>query len=160
MKTGLIFLIFAAGFAHADPGCLKAIQGKAINERAAKLLPKDCQEFRKSYLKGLKLLSKNANLFSHELAQQIKAKRSFEPPYHALLLSVFPKERTKELLEAIRSRAGVETARKVKYKYAVAALERIEKGSCSAAFSEAAYDEVCHANDAAYERIEKLRGAQ
>jgi hypothetical protein len=146
--------------AVADPGCLKVIQGKAIDENTAALLPPDCKEFRKSYLQGLKLLSQNPNEFSHELSKQILAKKSFEPPYNALLLSVLAHEQTDELKQAIIARAKIETAKKFKYKYALAVKERIEKGGCTAQFSTAFYHEICFGKDLAYTRIEKLQAAR
>jgi len=149
-----------AASAVADPGCLKVIQGKAISEAAAKLLPKDCQEFRKNYLKSLNLLSQDSKKFSHELSRQILAKKSFEAPYDAVLISTFSKNITDELKSAIHSRAQLESSKKFKYQYALAAEERLKTGTCSDRFSEAAYDEVCRGKDLVFERIEKLQSVQ
>ncbi len=139
---------------------MKVIQGKAINDQAAKLLPADCQEFRKSYLKGLHLLSQDPQKFSHELSKQILAKKSFEPPYDAILIATFPQKISEELKNAVHSRAQIESAKKFKYQYAVAAEERMKKGGCSAAFSEMAYDEICNGKDSAFARIEKLQAVK
>lgn len=149
-----------ASTSWANPGCWKAIQGKVITDRLAKKLPADCQEFRKTYLKSLNLLSQDSKKFSHDLARQISTKKSFQPPYDALVVSVLASDPSDELKSAIRSRAKIEAQKNFKYKYAMAAQERIEKGTCSATFSEAAYDEVCHAQDQIYSRIEKLRGVK
>ena len=131
-----------------------------ITDQLAKSLPPDCQEFRKTYLKSLHLLSQGSKKFSHELAHQISTKKSFQPPYDALLVSVFASEQTDELKNAIRSRARIETQKNFKFKYALAVQERIEKGNCSEKFAEPAYDEVCHGTDQVYSRIEKLRGVK
>jgi hypothetical protein len=159
VKISCFLLIFGLS-AHADPGCLSVIQGKAINERAAKLLPPDCQSFRKSYLDGLKLLSQDPKKFSREFSKQIRSQKSFIPPYHALLISTFPESHSEEIKSAIHARALIETQKKFKYKYALAAEERINKGSCSAQFSEPAYDEICRSKDIAYQRIEKLQAVK
>ena len=157
MKISFVLLFLTVSTScinsFADPGCLKAIQGKAINERAAKLLPSDCQEFRKSYLKGLHLLSKNPKEFSREFSKQIKSRTSFEAPYDAILISTFTKNISSELKSAIQQRAKIETAKKVKYQYGVAALERMNQGDCSSLFSAQAYDEICRGKDLVYERI-------
>jgi len=155
---GFFLICTTASIAGADQGCLSAIQGKAINEHWAKSLPKDCQAFRHQYLKELQLLSQDSKLFSHDLARQVLAKKTFQPPYDAILISVLVHEHNDELKKALRSRAKIETEKKIKYQYAVAALERIEGGACSPQFSDRAYDEVCRARDSAMERIEKLRG--
>lgn len=156
IATGCINLLDA----RAEPGCLQAVQGKAISEKAARLLPPHCQEFRKSYLKGLQLLSKDPKKLSQELTRQIQAKKSFEPPYDALLISTFPKQVSDDVKKAITARAQIETKQKFKYQYAVATLEKMEKGSCSPRFSEYAYDEICKGKDLAYERIEKLQAVK
>lgn len=159
VKFSSFLLIFGIS-AHADPGCLKVIQGKSISERAAKLLPADCQNFRKSYLNGLKLLSQSPQKLSHELSKQILSKNSYEPPYDALLIATFPEQRTDELKKAIHERALIETGKKIHYKYALAAEERITLGSCSSKFSEQFYDEICRGKDLAYQRIEKLQAVK
>lgn len=145
---------------NADPGCLKVIQGKVITDQAAKLLPKDCQAFRKNYLKSLSLLSVSSAQFSQELSKQILAKKSFEPPYDAILISTFSKNISDELKSAIHVRAQIETHKKIKYKYALAVEERLKSGSCSAQFSESVYDEVCRGKDLVFDRIEKLQSVQ
>ena len=94
------------------------------------------------------------------MAKQIQAKKSFEPPYSAILLSTFPQRVSSELKNAIHTRATIENAKKIKYKYAVAAEERLKAGSCSSLFSAAVYDEVCRGKDVAYARIEKLQSAK
>lgn len=140
---------------------MNVIQGKAITERMAKQLPPECQDFRKSYLKGLKLVADSPKNFSHEFAKEIETQKSFKPPYDALLIAALAsnESRTSELTGAIAARAKIETTLKVKFQYAVALQEKIEKGSCSSAFQSAPYREICHANDAAYARVAKLQAA-
>lgn len=105
-------------------------------------------------------LSKNPKQFSKDLVKQILAKKSFEPPYDALVISSFPQNISEELKSAIHTRAQIETSKKVKYQYAVAAEERRNKGVCSPQFSDEAYDEVCRSKDLVYERIEKLQAVK
>jgi len=158
----LIFFIILTGnnqasFAGEHYGCLKLMQSIAIDETAAKLLPLDCQDFRKFYLKELFQLSQDPKKFSHDLTKKISTHQNFDPPYQALLISTFPKRISEELKSAIHQRAKLESSKKFKYKFAVAAEERINNGRCSSLFASAEYEEICRGKDIVFLRIEKLK---
>jgi hypothetical protein len=167
VKKGFFLIIFA-GFiteftstlAVAEPGCWSVIQGKSINEKLAKKLPPSCQSFRKIYLSDLELLSQSKKKFSQNLIKRISAKKSFDPPYDELLISTFVSNLPVELKQTIEKRAQIEREKKFHYQYAAAALERIEKGSCTSKFKAPAYTEICQGTDQVYARIEKLSEAK
>jgi hypothetical protein len=151
-------------YASADanePGCLRAIQGKAISDDAAKLLPKKCQAFRKVYLDGLDDLAHQPEKFESRLKDSIESAKGNESPYSSLVIAVLsqnPKQNEK-LLPALEKRAAIETKLKLNYPYARVALEKIKTGKCGN-FKAAIYDELCRGSDAVYARMVALNQSQ
>ncbi len=140
-----------------QPGCLREIQGKAISDRIAKLLPKHCQKFRNDYIEGLEQLSKAPEKLSAKLKKAIEASKGVKAPYTSLLIAVLSQspEQDQVILPAIEKRAALEKKLNVLYLYSQAALERIKTGSCQS-FTDPMYSEICGARDPAYSRIVAL----
>ncbi len=141
------------------PGCFSLVSGRAITEAAAQLLPPHCQAFRKSYLNSLNQFSKNQKQFEKEIQIAIQNTLSKKaPPYHALLLSVMAGKLSAVTLKQVQARAKAENLAKLHYRYAAAAIERIEQGHCTH-YHEPAYEEICSGKDPLFERIALLNQA-
>lgn len=154
-------VFFVASFSYADePGCLQAIQGRAIDDQSALKLPKNCQAFRKAYLAGLKDLANDSKKIEARLKKQIESAKGNASPYSSMLIAVLSQTPVQNaaLIPALEKRAFIEKKLKLNFPYAAVALERLKTGGC-ASFKNPAYDELCLVNDALYSRVVALNQA-
>ena len=124
---------------------------------AAKLVP-NCKELRTAYLSSLKVYSKNPQEFETQIFKVLKSNSVDKPAYRAILLATLFDDR--KLLPALKARAKVEQNKKLRYPYAVAALERIKSGHCSLDFSGTNFDEICRLSSPVAKRMVDLSAAE
>lgn len=122
-----------------------------MGEDTANHLSTNCKALRRSYLDSLALYAKNKKQFVAEIGGAIKANKTPEPAYRAILIAALFED--KKLIPAVQVRAKLEEFKKFRFQYGAAALERLQKGQCSAKFVEPEYDEVCRLSSAVAERI-------
>lgn len=129
------------------PGCWDEIRSAAMSESEVDRLSVDCQNLRKDYLECLRLADLNPGDFLKKLSKSLLKAKKAAPPYEAILFSVL--SRAIELRPALESRAKVERKLKLAFRYADAALFRMDGKACTEKpeFTHPFYREVCTAQD-------------
>ncbi|MBS1958849.1 MAG: hypothetical protein JST80_05180 [Bdellovibrionales bacterium] len=159
MKLVAVLTLFCSVLASASipnlndgiPGCLDMVLSQPVGEDTAEHLTTNCRDLRRSYLDSLNLYSKNKKEFIKEIGGAIRANKTPEPAYRAILIAALFED--KSLAPALEVRAKLEESKKYRFQYGSAALERLRKGRCGPRFADSQYDEVCRLSSAVAERI-------